>query len=61
MRQPKLNLRTPAKAHQNLKVLIKQQSLHYDIIKDNLKKLKTEIQNSKEENYKNFIERLTIE
>ena len=33
----------------------------YDVIEDNLKKLKTETKKSKEENYKNIIKRLTTE
>ena len=45
-----------------LTALIKQQSLQYDIIEDNLKKLKTEINKKrKEENYENVIQRLTTE
>ena len=33
----------------------------YDVIEDNLKKLKTGTKKSKEENYKNVIRRLTTE
>ena len=33
----------------------------YDVIEDNLKKLKTGTKKSKEENYKNVIKRLTTE
>ena len=45
-----------------LTALIKQQSLQYGIIEDNLKKLKTEIKKKrKEENYENVIQRLTTE
>ena len=33
----------------------------YDVIEDNLKKLKTGTKKSKEENYKNIIKRLTTE
>ena len=36
-------------------------SLQYDIIEDSLKKLKTEIKKSIEENYKNVIERSAAE
>ena len=38
-----------------------QQSLQYNIHEDNLKKLKTNIKKSKEENYKKIIERITTE
>ena len=51
----------PSKITSELAVLIKQQTLQYDIIEGNLKKLKTEIKNSKKENYKNAIERLITE
>ena len=42
-----------------LATLIKQQSLQYDTHEDNVVKLKTEIKQSKKENYTNVIERIT--
>ena len=53
MKQRKLNWWTPAKNTSELTA--------YDIIKDNLEKLKTEIKKTIEEKYKNVIERLTTE
>ena len=50
-----------SKITSELTALIKQQSLQYDIIEDNLKKLKTEIKKSKGENYKNVTGRITTE
>ena len=45
----------PSKITSEHKALIKQQSLQYNIIKDNLKKLKTEIKKINKESYKNVI------
>ena len=50
-----------SKITSELTALIKQQSLQYDIIEDNLKKLKTEIKKSKGENYKNVTGRIITE
>ena len=50
-----------SKITSKLTALIKEQSLQYDIIKENLKKLKIEKKKSKEEKCKNVIERLTAE
>ena len=50
MKQRKLNLWTPAKSHQNLQYWFK--NLQFDIIKDNQKKLKTEIKKLIEQKYK---------
>ena len=50
-----------SKITSELTALIKQQSLQYDKIEDNLKKLKTEIKKSKGENYKNVTGRIITE
>ena len=50
-----------SKITSEITALIKQQSLQYDIIEDNLKKLKTEIKKSKGENHKNVTGRITTE
>ena len=50
-----------SKITSELTALMKQQSLQYHVIEENLKKLKTEIKKSKEENYKYGIERLATE
>ena len=44
-----------SKITSELKALIKKQSLQYNIIEDNLKKLKTEIKKINKESYKNVI------
>ena len=51
----------PSKITSELRALINQQNLQYDIIEDNLKNIQSEMKKFKEEHYKNVIGRLTRE